>query len=98
MASAPNGVAVFRRGLSEFSAIRKPGEIRPAPIHFILAAPVAASLTSIAGVPLYSVKVDIFPGIESDAHGRVDLAFEPVVNYAAVQAIQLVDEGRSPLL
>lgn len=35
----------------------------------------------------------VFHGIEPNAQGRVDLTFEPVVNYATVQAIELVDEG-----
>ena len=35
----------------------------------------------------------VFHGIEPNAYGRVDLTFEPVVNYAIVQAIELVDES-----
>jgi hypothetical protein len=36
----------------------------------------------------------VFHGIEPNAQGRVDLTFEPVVNYAIVQAIELIVEGK----
>lgn len=36
----------------------------------------------------------VFHGIEPNVHGRIDLTFEPVVNYAIVQAVELVAEGR----
>ena len=40
----------------------------------------------------------VFHGITPNAQGRIDLTFEPVVNYAIVQAIELTPEdsgGRS---
>jgi hypothetical protein len=36
----------------------------------------------------------VFHGIEPNAQGRIDVTFEPVVNYAIVQGIELVEEGR----
>ncbi|MEI9970859.1 MAG: malectin domain-containing carbohydrate-binding protein [Ignavibacteriota bacterium] len=36
----------------------------------------------------------VFYGIEPNAYGRIELTFEPVVNYAIVQAIELEDESR----
>jgi hypothetical protein len=38
--------------------------------------------------------VKVFHGIEPNSAGRIDLTFEPVVNYAIVQAIELTAEGR----
>jgi hypothetical protein len=36
----------------------------------------------------------VFHGLQPNAQGRIELTFEPVVNYAIVQAIELVNEGR----
>jgi Malectin domain len=36
----------------------------------------------------------VFHGVQPDAQGRVDLTFEPVTNYAIVQGIELMEEGR----
>ena len=36
----------------------------------------------------------VFHGITPNAQGRIDLDFEPVVNYAKVQAIELMPDDR----
>jgi len=34
-----------------------------------------------------------FPGIAPNAQGKIELSFVPVVNYACVNAIEVVDDG-----
>jgi hypothetical protein len=36
----------------------------------------------------------VFHRLEPNAQGRIEITFEPVVNYAKVQALELVEEGR----
>jgi hypothetical protein len=35
----------------------------------------------------------VFHGIVPNAQGRIELTFEPVVNYAVVQGIELTSDG-----
>jgi len=45
-----------------------------------------------AGGPQHAIE-KTFHGVTPDAQGKIMLSFVPVVNYACVNAIEVVDEG-----